>query len=206
MLIILIFLEDSLDIGRDVAESAINVLTLAKCDIQQILQTDQCEFKRNFALRSEIFFISCLDPNPVKIKMQHCAVVPSDDRNPSLNLKFMVCKDPGSKPPYKFEVHDGYFTQGLQAPYGDTEVPPKCIVAICQKVECSYFHPDTFTLDHDRCYGKKYFAALYINEENEYKTEACFAVCQNLEGKKKVQNNPCKKLMIMNNNNNNKNS
>ncbi len=149
--------------------------------------SDQFVFEQNLVLISEVFFVSCNDPKPaVLAKLQHCAVVPEDDENVSKSLRLVVCDDPGfTGPPYEFKALEGHhFTQPY---FGEIKIfPTDKFLAICQKVECSYKHDTVEKYTLYPCYGQRYFAAMYLNEENDYKTEVCLAVCQYLEGKIEV--------------------
>ena len=177
-----------IEVIGEVAEVGITISSLAKCSIQRI-RSDQFIFDTNMELISEIFQIDCADTKPVPVKMQHCANIPADDKNASKKLKFMICSNPNFEGPHNFTSCEGCFAPGSLFTAETTLSFSTKFVAVCQKVHCSYTEFATeadrkFTID--RCYGKRYFVALYINEDDKYKAEVCFGVCQWLEGEIKV--------------------
>ena len=176
---------ECIELIREVGEVAITLSSFARSSIVQV-RSDQFLFEKNMKLISEIFVVECIDTKPVDVKMQHCAIIPTDDgENISTNIKFAICEYPDC-PPYKFKLYDGRFLP--RAFFGETTTSFSTkIVAICQKIELSHRHFEDTAATIEQSYGMRYFAALFVSEANEYKTEAYVGICQCLEGKKEVQ-------------------
>ena len=175
---------DSIQLIREVGEVAITLSSFARSSILQV-RSDQFVFEETMKLISEIFVVECIDTKSVDVKMQHCAVIPAGDKNISTNIKFAICEYP-DYPPYKFKLYDGRFLP--RAFVGEITMSFSTkFVAICQKIELSHRHFEDTAATIEQSYGMRYFAALFVSEDNEYKTEAYVGICQCLEGKKEVQ-------------------